>query len=289
MSGHPTLRRDESVATALTLVDPSLWVDPRAWDWRLDVSAVLLACGALYTRGWVRLHRRGHGRLATTARLLACLGSLAVLAIALMSPIDTLQSQFFLAHMVQHLLLMFLAAPLALAGWPLPFVLWGLPGVLRRYTGRLLVRRGPLRRALAAVTPPAVAFGSSTALLWGWHVPTAYNAALEIGWVHDLEHVSFFAAFLVFWWRVVGSPPAPAPLGSNAARLGYLLAGATQSSLLGGLITLSDRVLYTYYLSVPRADGLSPLVDQQIGGAIMWFAGAPVYIVAAAWTLREEP
>lgn len=259
-----------------------------SWEWRFDVIGVLLVAGLAYTVGWTRLRRRGHHRLARWVPLLAYLAGLLVIAVALMSPVDTLGELLFFVHMIQHELLIYLIPPLLLVGRPLPFGLWGLPGALRRGLGLLLVSGSLLRRGLAFLTRPAVAFGLSTAVLWLWHHPAAYNLALENDLVHDLEHLSFFGAFLLYWWPLIGSPPQPPRLTTNGARGLYLVAGAVQAALLGGVITFADEVVYTHYLTVPRLGGLSALADQQLGGAIMWFPGPLIYGLAAGLTMGEK-
>jgi cytochrome c oxidase assembly factor CtaG len=206
-----------------------------------------------------------------------------------MSAIDQLQPFLLFVHMLQHELLMFLAPPLILAARPMPFVLWGLPTPARKPLARFLVRDTVARRGLAIVVNPWVAFLLSTAILWLWHLPAAYNAALATNTVHDLEHISFFVAFVLFWWPLIGAPLEPARLTGNAQRGLYLLAGATQIGILGALITLSDHVLYTHYLTMPRLTGLSALDDQQLAGAIMWFPGPLIFGLAAALAMRDEP
>ncbi len=257
------------------------------WEWRADVSAVLLILGALYVLGWLRLRRRGYHRLAGWRGLVAYLAGLLVIAVALMSPIDPMGEQFFFMHMVQHELLIYLAPPLLLVGRALPFSLWGMPRFLRRELSRLLVQESVLRRGLRFLTRPVVAFVLSTAILWLWHHPLAYNLALENDTVHDLEHLSFFLAFLLYWWPLIGSPPQRPQLTTDGARGLYLVAGGMQSALLGGLITFTNHVVYTYYLTVSRPGGLSLLADQQLGGVVMWFPGPLIFGLAAAFTMGK--
>src|SRR4029450_10544860 len=103
------------------------------WDWRLDVTTVLLGLATLYVTGWVRLRRRSNYRKVAQRRKLAYyLGGLATLALALMSPIDRLGGQLFFMHMIQHKLEIMVAAPLLCLADPFPMLLWGLPGFLRR-------------------------------------------------------------------------------------------------------------------------------------------------------------
>lgn len=269
----------------MDLIGRMLW---GPWNWRWDVGLLLGGLGLAYVVGWVRLRRRGYDRLARPKPLVCYWVGLFTIAVALMSPVDTLQALLFFVHMFQHQLLIYLAPPLLLVGMPLPFVLWGLPAGARMAVATFLRPTGLLRRGLAWLTRPAVAFVLSTVILWLWHIPAAYNLVLVNGFVHDIQHLTFFGAFLLYWWAVIGSPPQTAHITSNGGRGLYLALGALQSGLLGGLITFADRVLYTNYLLVPRLGGLSALSDQQISGALMWFPGPLIFGLAAALLMREE-
>ncbi len=200
-----------------------------------------------------------------------CVG-LGVLAIAVLSPVDEWAQRLFWVHMLQHLLLLYLAAPLLAIAVPL-----ALPG-----SGH-----PPRRARMAWLTSPVCAFCLSTVVLWLWHLPAAYELALQNDPVHALEHLSFLGAFGLYWWELLA--PAPSShLRSNGARTLYLLAGATQAMLLGALITLSDHVLYAHYLLISRPSGLSSLADQQLGGALMWLSGPVIYGLAAVLVMRDE-
>ncbi len=274
------------------------------WYWRWDVSLVLGTAGLLYIIGWLHL-RLQNNHVARFKFLLTYLAGLFTIAVALMSPIEALQHLLFFVHMFQHMLLMYLAAPLVLAGRALPFVLWGLPASLRTITGQLLSPNGWLRRSIRILTRPIVAFTISTSVLWLWHLPIAYNSVLVNKVLHDTQHLSFFAVALLYWWALIDSPPQRAWIKSNGGRGLYLALGAIQSAILGGLITFADRVIYTNYLLVPRLCsvpnlneqqlsnfvhfcGIPALTDQQIAGAIMWFPGPLIFGLAAAFLMREE-
>jgi putative membrane protein len=252
------------------------------WHWHPGTGLVLAGLAVAYGVGWWRLRRRGDRRPASLPRLAAYLGGLGGVALALFSPLDHLAGLLLSAHMIQHQLLIMVGAPLVLLGNPLPFVLWGMPAGARRALGRALAPRGSLRRALAVLTSLPVAGIAYTLTVWAWHVPGAYEAALAREWVHDLEHVSFFAAAVLFWWPVIG--PAPRLGGPRSPlyygfRIGYLILAAGQNTLLGALIGLTERVLYPSYAEAPRLFGLSALEDQALAGGIMW-SGSHMYLVA---------
>lgn len=269
-------------------MDPVQWALLRSWGWRADVSLVLLTAALLYGRGWLQLRRRGYHRLARRKGLALYLSGLATIAVALMSPIDTLQALLFSVHMFQHQLLIYLAPPLLLAARPLPFVLWGIPVALRLGVADLLTPSGLVRRSLAWLTQPAAAYGLSTGILWLWHIPAAYNFVLVNGVAHDVQHLTFFGSALLYWWALIGSPPQAATVRTNSGRALFLALGAVQSALLGGLITFADRVIYTNYLMVPRFAGISAQTDQVIAGALMWFPGPFIFGLAAALLMQEE-
>jgi cytochrome c oxidase assembly factor CtaG len=197
---------------------------------------------------------------------------LVIIAIAVSPPVDDAADHSFSSHMLQHAVLIFLAAPLLAIAWPL-------------FSGRW---RAPLRwPAVTFLMQPAVAVALSTAALWLWHFPAAYDLALAHPAVHVLEHLSFFGAFLLYW-GLLGGMGAPSRLNTNESRALYLLAGATLTAPLGAILTFSDQIIYTHYAAMLQPGGRSPLEDQQRGGAIMWLSGPLVYGLAAILTMREE-
>lgn len=261
-----------------------------SWHWRADVLGVLSLLGVLYVRGWSVLRSAHHRPAATWPQLLVYLLGLGVTALALLSPLDAFQPYLLSVHMVQHELLMVVAAPLVLLGRPLAITLWGLPVQLRPAVGRLLRPQRPLRRMFDTLERPFTAWTLSTGFLWVWHIPAAYDAVETSRLLHDAQHVVFFLSGLVFWWPVIQAPPVTHSMGLPL-RAGYLMAGMTQRALLGGIITLANRVLYGYYSVVPRISPLSSLDDQHLAGGIMWFASGIVLLIATViliWQATED-
>lgn|SRR5574341_826645 len=272
-------------------MNPTLRVFLTTWGWRPDVLFVLIALGTTYTIGWCRLRKRG-ARVARPWRLAVYLAGLGSVALALLSPIDTLASLLFLVHMVQHELLIMIAPPLLLLADPLPILLWGLPRKLRLGVRHLLARGAMVRRILYSGTWMPVAWGLYVVNLWMWHLPVAYEAALRNHLFHDLEHLTFFGTALLFWWPIIN--PAPRLHGQIAYgfRILYILAATFQSVALGFIIAVTERVLYPSYASAPRLWDLSPLNDQAFGGAIM-SEGALMYLIPLLvlinrWLNEEE-
>jgi cytochrome c oxidase assembly factor CtaG len=205
-----------------------------------------------------------------------------LLALALLSPLDTMAALLFFFHMIQHLLITMLVPPLLLFANPFPVILWGLPTSLRQGLGRLLTRQAPLRQIMWFLTLPPVAWISYVLTLWAWHHPSAYGATLRSELIHDIEHLMFFGTSLLFWWPVIN--PAPRPHGHIAYgwRILYVALAALQNTVLAALLTLADHVLYPYYLSVPRVWQLTAADDQMIGGTIMWFSGGMKHVMTLA-------
>jgi len=258
------------------------------WHWRSSVLLVLLLSALAYSLGWLRLRRAGHARLAAGPRLAAYFAGLAVVAVALLSPLDTFEVLLFWVHMVQHELLMVVAAPLILLGSPLAITLWAAPAPLRPALGALLQSRSPLRRLFNRITRPVTAWIIATAAVWLWHIPAAYDAVQTSPLLHDAEHLTFFLTSLLFWWPVTKAPPY-VHRTSLLQRLAYLLAGLTQSGILGGIITLAGEAIYPHYTAVPRFGSLTPLADQRIAGVVMWFISALPLLAAVLILILRSP
>jgi len=248
-----------------------------AWSLRPDVLFVLIALGTTYTIGWCRLRKRG-ARVARLWRLVIYMAGLGTVGLALLSPIDTFASILFLVHMVQHELLIMVAAPLLLLADPLPIILWGLPRNFRLGVRRLLARGAMVRQILRSATWMPVAGGLFVVNLWAWHLPAAYEAALRNHFLHRVEHLSFFGTAVLFWWPIIN--PAPRLHGNLAYgfRILYILAAAFQTVALGFVIAVTERVLYPSNTAAPGFLQLSPLDDQAFGGAIM-SEGAGMFLI----------
>jgi cytochrome c oxidase assembly factor CtaG len=209
------------------------------------------------------------------------LSGLALVGLALMSPIDVLASQLFFIHMIQHLLLVMLAPPLLLLANPFPFFLWGLPVEARGQVAHLFTPQSAFRRTLRSLTPPGLVWLIFIATFLGWHDPNAYNLALRSDLIHNLEHLTFFGTALLFWWHVIRVGPRIHGRFPPGARIAYLLATVPVNMLTGIVIAFTTQPIYTYYTTVPRLLGLTVMQDQMLGGVIMWIPGSMMYIIAA--------
>jgi putative copper resistance protein D len=214
-------------------------------------------------------------------------GGLAAIGVALLSPVEAYEGQLFSVHMVQHMLLELVAAPLLLAGAPITLVLRvASPGWRRRL---LSVLHSRVVRALAF---PVVAWVLFAAVNWGWHFSVLYDQALENQLLHYVQHATFLGAALLFWWPVIGADPSPWRL-PHPVRLLYLFLAMPQNSFLGVAIMSASSVLYPHYVTNVRGWGPTPLEDQQLGGVVMWVGGDLIFLAAMAivvvtWMRHEE-
>ena len=247
-----------------------------AWNLRPEVIVPLLMLASVYALGWARLSRRAR-RSAPTPRAWLIVVGFAALVVALLSPLDGLADTRFVAHMGQHMLLIMVAAPAFLLADPFPIVVWALPHAARLRLRRWITRTSVAGTLWRIATAMPLAWIVAACVVWGWHRPGAYDAALSHRFLHDLEHLSFFAAALLFWWPLIHPAPRFRRAASYPRRVVYLLLGAFQTAALGLLLTLAPTVLYRSYAG---AGGLGALEDQTWGGIVMWGGGGVIDMIA---------
>jgi cytochrome c oxidase assembly factor CtaG len=260
-------------------MDPTFSAVLRSWDWRLDVIFVLLFMGAMYTRGWFVLRKKG-AQIANRWRLVSYLAGLAFLAIALMSAIDVFQDLLFFVHMIQHLFLVMIAPPLLLLANPMPVFMWALPRGLRLWVGQFFKRGAYPRSVLKDISSPMVIWLAYTVTLWLWHDPSAYVAAIENDFLHDIEHLSFFITGMLLWWYITNAAPKLHGKRPPMLRIGLASITYFQNLFLGMGLALWGSLIYDHYANVPRVWGIDPVRDQSIGGLIMWIPGGMMYGIA---------
>jgi cytochrome c oxidase assembly factor CtaG len=248
----------------------------RAWSLEPAVLGGLALAAVLYALGLRRLVRRA-GWTGRRRRALAFLAGWLTLAVAMLSPLHALGGALLSAHMVQHELLMLVAAPLLVAARPLVPLLWAFPSSPRRALGRRTSRGAP-RALWRALTLPSVAFVLHAVAIWGWHVPALYDATLESEALHAAQHLSFLATALLFWWSLTHGPAAERRWGPAIL---YVTATMAHTSGLGVLLTLASRPLYPAYVGRTAPWGLTALEDQQLAGLVMWIPAGVGYLVAA--------
>jgi len=244
------------------------------------LSPLLVACAALYAVGVRRLWQVcGSARGIPKWRVAAFgAGWLAVVA-ALTDPLDALAQVSFAAHMAQHEILMLVAAPLLVLGNPLAAFVWALPLAQRHVVVR------PFRSAwwqswwVWLVTPP-IAWSVHALTLWTWHAPAWFEAGLRHEWVHNLQHASFLAAALLFWWALVRRRP-------DGFAVLYVLTTLLHTGFLGALLTFAPNVWCPPYANAVNPWGLTALDDQQLSGLIMWVPAGAIFIVAGLLLLAQ--
>ena len=243
-------------------------------SWTIDPGPILmiLIIGGLYMPRWWRVRRADGAAAAPVWRLLSLLIGLAALALALVSPIDVLAEQSFSFHMAQHMLLLDLV--------PI-FCILGLNKILLRPATR---RLQALERALGPLMHPWVAVVLYIVAMWAWHVPAAYDSALENVTVHILEHVVFLSVGFLYWWQQLSPIRSRFRSGAMGPLL-YMMSTKIGVGLLGIALTFAPNPLYSYYELREGIFGLSAGVDQQIGGELMALEQTIVMGVALAYLL----
>jgi cytochrome c oxidase assembly factor CtaG len=232
---------------------------PLTWAWQPSILVGLALLTLAY--GWLvgpAGRRRARGECVATLRQLAFHSGTLLVFLALVSPLDGVADEdLFSAHMLQHMLLTYVAPPLWLLGMPAwPFE-W-------------LARRRPFGAILRRLLQPVTAFLIFNGVMWAWHLPAAYDAALENEGLHILEHLAFMGAALIGWWPAIGASLPGVNRLPDLGRSLYLFLSGLACTGLAALITLAPRPLYPFYGSRPQLWGLSPLMDQQLGGLLMW-------------------
>ena len=217
----------------------------QSWTFDAAILSILAFSAAAYCVGW-RTPGRRRGRLRAAHRARAAWFAVGMLAlvVALVSPVDALGELLFAGHMVQHLILTMVAAPVLVMSDAGIVIVRALPHRARRVAGRVF-RIGAVRGTWGVLTHPVVAWALHAAALVLWHVPAAYERAILDERVHALEHWSFLVTALLFWWPVL-APRARQRIAFGSAAV-YLFAAATASGILGAMIALSGAAWYTVH------------------------------------------
>lgn len=241
-------------------------------NWTLDawIVAPLVASGLCYAVGVAVLWgRAGIGHGVSTLQATAFGAGWIALVAALSSPLHHAGTGLFTAHMVEHELVMAVAAPLLVLARPGGAFLWAFPRGVRHELGRA-VRTGAVHGVWRALTRPVTATLLHGAAIWLWHAPALFDDAVVNTALHRLQHTSFLLTAILFWWAVLRR-------SDYGAACGHVFVTMTHTGLLGALLALAPRVLYPAQTAGARAWGLTPLEDQQLAGLVMWVPAGTLY------------
>jgi cytochrome c oxidase assembly factor CtaG len=249
------------------------------WSPPVFLTTMVLLSAAIYIRGWfaIRKTRPAH---FSAGRLAAFLLGLAVLWLAIGSPMDGFADALLSAHMIEHLLLMSFVPPLVLLGNPQVPMLRGLPRMLTVYLLGPLFRLKALRTMGRFLVTPPVAWLAMNLIFLGWHVPSAYDFALEHERWHDFEHICFLGSSILFWWPLIRPWPTSARY-PGWLMLPYLVGADIVNTALSAFLAFCNRSVYAYYLAQPNPFHIDPMSDQVAGAVVMWVVGSAVFLVPA--------
>jgi putative membrane protein len=240
-----------------------------SWSFAPIVLLALAGYLLVYTLRWRTARAQGGARAAGWGRLALWYAGVALLAVALVSPLDALGEQFATFHMVQHLVLADLV--------PVLLTLALTKHILRPAT-RLIHR---IERAAGPFGHPAFGVVAYVGAMWAWHVPVLYDAALERPFVHTLEHLSFAAAGLLYWWHLLSPIRSRLRLGGMGPIM-YMASTKVLVGFLGVLLAFSPDLLYAYAWEGTKW-GLSPIDDQRVAGLVMALEQSIVMGIALAY------
>jgi putative membrane protein len=269
------------------LLPSAAWAHARDSVWTFDpwVVSPLFTSAILYSVGLVALWRRaGVGRGIRRWQAACYAAGWLVLTAALLSPLHWLGEQLFTAHMIEHELIMAVAAPLLVLARPIGALLWALPMVLRQRLGQATRWRW-LRSFWNVLTNPVPATTWHGAVIWFWHAPVLFDGAVAHVAVHRLQHFSCLASALAFWWALVRR-------AERGAAVLHLFVTMVHTTILGALLVLVPRMLYPGQTALAPQWHLTPLEDQQLAGLVMWVPAGTVYagaalVFAALWVRQS--
>ena len=241
-------------------------------QWSPEPSVIIgvIALGALYLIAWRHARATGSSHAPGWGRLSLFAGGMGCVVAALISPIDSLGDQLLVMHMVQHILLLDFAPILII----LSFNKVLLRPVTRQLT-RLEERAGPLSHPVFAVLAYA-------GIVWAWHVPVAYDAALHNTTVHALEHLCFSFAGALYWWHVL-SPIRSRKRLAGLGPIAYMTSTKLLVGALGIALAFATSSIYPFYAHHPHYWGLSPVEDQSMAGLVMALEQSIVMGIALVW------
>mgnify|MGYP001818948044 FL=1 len=265
---------------------PSILIE--GWSFMVDVWLPVILFALIYWAMYSQVNRLHPTNPVPRMRLWSWLGGLVAIILALASPIEFYDTTLFSVHMIQHLLLSFVAAPLLVLAAPITLLLrWASPTARRKWILPVLESR-----VVRVIAHPLVAWCLFAGVMWFSHFSPLFDAALDDFTLHRLEHALFLGTALLFWWPVVGADPSPHRM-THPGRILYLALGMPLMTLLSLVIFSARRPLYPHYEDLVRDWGPTVMEDQALAGRIMWFGGDAAFVLAlvlavAAWLRHEE-
>jgi putative membrane protein len=233
------------------------------WEFSSVLFSVLVVAAAVYARGALLIWNKvGAGRGITYWQAACFSAGIVVGALALTSPLQAASENRFSIHMLQHLLLIQVAALLLAWGSPMLALLWAVPSRVRRLL-TFYGRRAGASFAWRWTAHPGFILGLYVVMVWFWHLPQPYQAALKIGVLHHLEHSLLLMAAGVYWWRV--AIWARGPVLRQGLAMVYLFVGMLAGGALGGFLTLIGKPLSQTHLEAQSAGGWRPLPTSRLG------------------------
>jgi putative membrane protein len=250
-----------------------------AWNPHVDVVLVLGSVAAAFLL-WARRHERETGEATTARNRRLFLSGMAVLFVMSVWPMhDLAEQRWYMAHMVQHLSYMLVAAPLLVSG--IPAWMW-----------RAALRRPAIENGWRFVTRPVMALVVSTTVLLFTHWPVIVDASVHSESLHFALHVALVLSSIIMWWPVFSPLPEMPPIAPPAQML-YLFALSLAPAVPASFLTFGHRPIYQVYETFPRLLGISPLTDQLIAGLIMKIIGGLILwgyiaVIFFRWHDRER-
>ncbi|MEX1295085.1 MAG: cytochrome c oxidase assembly protein [Candidatus Limnocylindrales bacterium] len=269
-------------------IEPTPAILLEGWSFMVDVWLPVILGALIYWAMYSQVNRLHPANPVPRMRLWFWLGGLGAIILALASPIEFYDTTLFSVHMIQHLLLSFVAAPLLVLAAPITLLLrWASPTARRKWILPVLESR-----VVRLISHPLVAWVLFAGVMWFSHFSPLFDAALDDFTLHRLEHALFLGSALLFWWPVIGADPSPHRM-TFPARILYLALGMPLSSLLGLVIFSARQPLYPHYEDLVRDWGPTVMEDQALAGGIMWAGGDAAFVLAlvltvAAWLRHEE-
>jgi len=243
------------------------------------LTLIFLFVAVVYLRGWLCLRSTSRNRISARRAGSFFIGLFLIWA-ALASPVAGFDHQLLTAHMAEHLLLMTLAPPLIWLGAPILALRDSLPQRFVQAIVQPALRLPAVQRVGRLLGQPAFCWLAAAAALVVWHIPGIFTLGLQSGAWHLIEHASFLATGLLFWWPVI--QPWPSVARPDLSIIVYLFLATLPCDIIAGLLVFGERVVYSVYFSSSRPFGLSALEDQQCAGALMWTCVTVVYLVVGA-------